>query len=70
MATDICITVGKRIRILRLERGWTQQILADHAELTREHLSELESGKKEIGLRALDRIAKALEVLPAKLFDA
>jgi putative transcriptional regulator len=70
MATDICITVGKRIWILRLERGWTQQILADHAELTREHLSELESGKKEIGLRALDRIAKALEVSPAKLFDA
>jgi putative transcriptional regulator len=70
MATDICITVGRRIRILRTERGWTQQVLADHAELTREHLSELESGKKEIGIRALDRIAKALEVPPAKLFSA
>ena len=70
MATDICVTVGRRIRVLRTERGWTQQVLADHAELTREHLSELESGKKEIGLRALDRIAQALEVSHAKLFSA
>jgi transcriptional regulator with XRE-family HTH domain len=54
--------------MLRTERGWTQQVLADHSELTREHLSELESGKKEIGLRALDRLAKALEVPVAKLF--
>jgi putative transcriptional regulator len=70
MATDICITVGRRIRILRTERGWTQQVLADHAELTREHLSELESGKKEIGLRALERIASALDIPIAKLFSA
>jgi len=70
MATDICVTVGRRIRVLRTERGWTQQVLADHAELTREHLSELESGKKEIGLRALDRIAQSLEVPHAKLFSA
>ena len=60
MAADVCVRVGRRIRALRTERGWTQTMLADHAELAREHLSELENGNKEIGLRTLDRIATAL----------
>jgi transcriptional regulator with XRE-family HTH domain len=44
-------------------------MLADHAGLTREHLSELENGKKEIGVRTLQRIAGALEVSLSTFFD-
>jgi DNA-binding Xre family transcriptional regulator len=44
-------------------------MLADHAELTREHLSELENGKKEIGVRALERITQALELNLHDFFD-
>lgn len=69
MATDICVRIGRRIRVLRTKRGWTQVMLADHAGLTREHLSELENGKKEIGARTLDRIAKALEVKLVGFFE-
>ena len=69
MATDICIAVGKRIRTLRLRRGWTQTILADHAELTREHISAIETGRSEPGLRALERIAVALETPLRDLID-
>jgi transcriptional regulator with XRE-family HTH domain len=47
----------------------TQAMLADHAELTREHLSEVERGKKEIGVRTLDRIARALGMSLAKFFE-
>ena len=60
MVKDICVRIGRRIRVLRTERGWTQTMLADHAELTREHLSELENGHKEIGVRTLEKIAQAL----------
>jgi len=69
MATDICVRIGRRIRVLRTEREWTQAMLADHAELTREHLSELENGHKEIGVRILDKIAQALGVSLAKFFE-
>jgi transcriptional regulator with XRE-family HTH domain len=69
MATDICVRIGRRIRVLRTEREWTQTMLADHAELSREHLSELETGKKELGVRTLDRIAGALGVTLAKFFE-
>ena len=69
MATDICVRIGRRIRVLRTERKWTHAMLADHAELTREHLSELENGHKEIGVRALEKIAQALELNLHQFFE-
>jgi len=69
MATDICVKIGRRIRVLRTERGWTQAMLADHSDLTREHLSELENGHKEIGIRSLDKVVRALGTSLAKFFE-
>jgi transcriptional regulator with XRE-family HTH domain len=69
MATDICVQIGRRIRALRAQRGWTQAMLADHAALTREHLSELENGHKEIGARALHKIAVALDIKLEQFFE-
>lgn len=69
MATDICVRIGRRIRILRTQREWTQTMLADHAGLTREHLSELENGHKEIGARTLERITTALDTKLSQFFE-
>ena len=44
-------------------------MLADHAELTREHLSELENGHKEIGVRALEKITQALNTPLQQFFE-
>jgi hypothetical protein len=44
-------------------------MLADHAELTREHPSELENGDKEIGVRILDKIVRALGTSLGKFFE-
>jgi transcriptional regulator with XRE-family HTH domain len=62
MATDICVRVGNRIKELRQAKEWSQQMLADHAQIERAHLTRLEEGKKEAGLRVLGRIADALGV--------
>jgi transcriptional regulator with XRE-family HTH domain len=62
MANDICVRLGRRIRLLRTERGWTQQQLADMAQLGRVHISELENGKREAGLRALERLADSFDI--------
>ena len=69
MAIDICIRVGRRIRALRSEKGWTQQQLADMAGIGRVHVSELENGKREAGLRMLERIASTLDVRITDLID-
>jgi transcriptional regulator with XRE-family HTH domain len=63
------VRIGRRIRVLRTERGWTQAMLADHAELTREHLSELENGHKEIGVRSLEKIVYALDLNLHQFFE-
>jgi putative transcriptional regulator len=62
MATDICVRVGNRIRELRQAKGWSQQMLADHAQIERAHMTRLEEGRKEAGLKILERIADALDV--------
>ena len=60
MATDIRLRLGKKIRDLRRKRGWRQIDLAAHAELSKTHVCEVEVGKRELGLLALERIAEAL----------
>jgi transcriptional regulator with XRE-family HTH domain len=62
MAIDICIRVGRRIRLLRSERGWTQQQLADMTGIGRVHVSELENGKREAGIKMLERIARTFNM--------
>jgi len=67
MATDICKRFGRKVRSLRLARGWRQIDLAEHADLSPTHISGLETGKREPGLRAIERLARALDVHPADL---
>lgn len=43
-------------------------MLADHASIGQDHLSELERGKKEIGIKTLERIAEALGVTLERFF--
>ncbi|HEY0263530.1 MAG TPA: helix-turn-helix transcriptional regulator [Granulicella sp.] len=67
MATDICIRLGKRIKDFRKLRGWRQIDLAEHAGIGKNHISELERGQREIGLRTLEAIAQALDKKPEEL---
>jgi transcriptional regulator with XRE-family HTH domain len=69
MAVDICKLVGRRIRAARRAKGWSQQFLADHADLTREHINRIEDGRKEMGIRTLKRIADALDLKPTNLLE-
>ena len=62
MATDICILIGKRIRELRKAKGWRQIDLAQHSGVHEVHVSDLERGSREAGIRTLHSIAKALKV--------
>ena len=61
MAIDICVRLGRRIRLLREKHGWTQQQLADMTGIGRVHVSELENGKREAGLRMLEKLAVSFE---------
>jgi len=64
---EICIRVGKRIRQLRRNRGMRQIDLTEKADISVTHLSDLENGRREIGLLMIEKLAKAFDVHPADL---
>jgi transcriptional regulator with XRE-family HTH domain len=69
MASGVRVQLGKRIRDLRRARGWRQIDLAAHAELSKTHVCDLETGKREVGLDALKRIAESLDKTLSQLLD-
>jgi len=67
-APSICVRIGEKVRSLRTKRGWSQRMLADHAQIEQAHLARLELGQIEPGVLVLERIANALGVELFELF--
>ena len=60
---DICLLeIGKRITELRKKLGWTQEELAEKADLTPQFVSYAESGKRAMRPENLLKLSKALNV--------
>lgn len=53
-------TVGERIKARRDELDWTQDELANKANISKSFLSDLENGKRNVGADKLLDIARAL----------
>ena len=67
MANDIYVRFGRRLRELREDRGWSQDYLAQMSGIGRTHISQLENGRREAGLRILETLAGVFEVAAAEL---
>ena len=52
--------VGRRIRLLRQDAGWTVQQLADRSDVSRRMLTQIELGQANPSLTTVDRVATAL----------
>ncbi len=61
--------VGRNIRVVRLEKGMTQEALALRSGVTRNVLIDVEHGKRGILYERLIDIAEALEVPVGELFN-
>lgn len=61
--------VGKRIRELRLKKGWSQEYLAAEAGLNMNYLGGIERGERNPTLKNLARIADALGVTVPDLVE-
>ena len=57
MAEDICVRIGRRLRKLRKQRGWTQVQMAEEFGLDRSYLADVEHGKRNVSARNLEIIA-------------
>src|SRR5580765_4777324 len=61
--------LGRRIKMLRIERGLTLKDLEERGDISATHVSEIERGKASPTVGALGRIARALGVRPATLVE-
>ena len=59
---DPCTQFGQRLRALRLQRGLSQEKLAEMAGLDRTYISQAEAGKRNVTLKTIVRLATALGV--------
>lgn len=58
---------GKKLRTLRLAKGWSQEDLGHRAGIGQQHISDLETGKKEACLDLIVALADSLDVTLAEL---
>lgn len=61
---------GAAIRLIRRERGISQEALADAASLDRSHLGRIERGERNLTLLNLVKVARALETRAWELLRA
>ena len=59
---DYRAVLGAAIRDKRSSKGFTQEVLAEKADLHSNYLGRVERGEEDVSLNALRRIAKALNV--------
>ena len=56
------------MKVIREDRGYSQELLADLAHLHRTYIGGVERGERNVSLVNIWRIADALEVPPSSLF--
>ena len=59
--------IGRTIRILRREKGISQDVLSGLAGIARTHLTMIEMGKKQANFETIWKLALALDIRPSEL---
>ena len=61
--------VGAGIRAIRESQGLSQEVLAEKSHLHRTYVGDVERGRRNISLKSLHKIAKALGVSVGQLLE-
>lgn len=60
--------LGKKIKTLRLERGYTQDKLSELIDISQRALSSIESGENFVTSETLDKLLNAFEMTSEEFF--
>jgi transcriptional regulator with XRE-family HTH domain len=53
---------GKKVKLLRTNKGWSQEQLALNAGLDRTYIPSIEKGERNVSITVIEKIATALGV--------
>ena len=63
-------SIGRKIALIRAERGMSQEDLAGEAEVNRGYISRIENGHVAFSVPVLLKIVDALKIEPEELFES
>jgi transcriptional regulator with XRE-family HTH domain len=69
VSSGIAARFGKRVRELRTKKGLSQVEMAHRFGIDRGHISEIESGKKNVCLPMLDVLSKGFGITISELMN-
>jgi transcriptional regulator with XRE-family HTH domain len=62
------VLFGKQVRTLRIERGLSQEKLAELCTVHRNYIGRVERAKTSVKLESIMKLAAGLDVRPERLF--
>jgi CheY-like chemotaxis protein len=65
---DVKKTFGNSVKVWRRQLGYSQEQLAERADLHRTYISDVERGARNLSLESMSKLAGALEISVAALF--
>jgi transcriptional regulator with XRE-family HTH domain len=66
---DICTRLGRNLRRLREEQGWSQEDFADRAGIHRTYVSDIERGRRNPTIAVVEKLAKPFGLKAGALLD-
>ena len=58
----MCSELGKKVKLIRKRRGLNQDDLAKTLELSRSQISNLESGRRNLSVKQLEKLCEYFKV--------
>lgn len=60
---------GMNLKIERLKKGYTQEVLAEVVNMHEKHIGKIETGNQNVTLKTINKLAEALEIDAVKFFN-
>ena len=60
---------GMNLKIERIKKGYTQEVLAEIVNMHEKHIGKIETGNQNVTLKTINKLADALEINALKFFN-
>lgn len=58
---------GKKVKFLRIQKGWSQEAFAHKANLDRTYIPSIEKGERNVSITVIKKISTALDISVSEL---